>query len=146
MALDFFFYNCSKEYVASISGQLLEEIASELSALPKCKMQAELNKEIFKCLALRGWAYDSLSTAMKAEMGHNDQWSQVSLHNNRELCRTTCNLEANWHCDFAKDFAGKLVQVEAQFGKSRIYVQRLLRFSNCISRTQAGLGHRDCYE
>jgi len=37
--------------------------------------------------------------------------------NNRSLCVTSSTLGANWHADFAKSFDGRLVQVEAQFGK-----------------------------
>lgn len=140
MALDLFFYNCSREYVESVDGGLLAEISRELAGLPKCDTQSDLNKEIFKRLVMRGWAYDSLPAGLGAEMDRDEHWQDVRSANDRKLCLTTTTLGASWHCDFAREFEGKLVQVEAQFGKVESMFKDFCGFQIAYQERRLDLG------
>ena len=41
----------------------------------------------------------------------------IKSANATDICLTTTTLEARWRSDYAKLFGGRLVQIEAQFGK-----------------------------
>lgn len=49
------------------------------------------------------------------DLGINASLSEIRSRNNRELCRTSTTVGANWHADYAKSYHGGLVQIEIQF-------------------------------
>lgn len=109
MNCEHYFYNCSKEYVDSIDPGLYQEITGLIGDLPKSETQSEINRNLFFALTNKGWSYDTLPQGLNLPPG--------MIPNNRSLCTTSSTLGANWHADFAKSFDGRLVQIEAQFGK-----------------------------
>ncbi|MHB8156546.1 MAG: PDDEXK family nuclease [Desulfocucumaceae bacterium] len=109
MSCEHYFYNCSKGYVDSIDPGLYQEITGIINSLPISETQSEINRNLFFELTKKGWSYDSLPQGIKESSG--------KVQNFRPLCVTSSNLGANWHADFAKVFDGRLVQIEAQFGK-----------------------------
>ncbi len=117
-----YFYNCSREYLDAVSPTLYGEIQEVVSRLPKRQTQAEINKDLFWLLTSNGWSFDTLSVGLEEQPLLDLAINGVSLKdiketNRRDLCITSTTIEAKWHADFAKLFDGKLVQVEAQFGK-----------------------------
>lgn len=118
---DHYFYNCSKEYIDSINSTLYEEITEVISQLPKKQTQSEINNDLFWSLTSRGWSFDSLSGSLDllpgGIKGVDVTKEEVKKNNNRSLCATSTTLDASWHCDFAKSYNSKLIQIEAQFGK-----------------------------
>ena len=121
MDLTNFFYGCSREYLDSISPYLYAEISGIVKSLPKRSTQKEINNDFYWLLTEKGWSYDTLSgiTAMPPkELGIRvPDRGVIEKRNDRSLCMTSSTLETTWHCDFAKAYAGKLVQIEVQFGK-----------------------------
>lgn len=121
MRHDHYFYNCSKEYIDAIDSTLYGEITEVISKLPKRKTQTEINNDLFWLLTSRGWSFDSLTGVSDLEppgiKSENSSRSEIKKRNNRSLCKTSTTLDASWHCDFAKSYDSKLVQIEAQFGK-----------------------------
>lgn len=121
MKHDNYFYNCSREYLDSISPALVSEIIEVISSLPKRKTQTEINNDFFWLLTERGWSYDTLSGISDAPPDDLPMKSSSAPSSRnrtqRHLCLTSTTLDASWHSDFAKIFDSKLVQIEAQFGK-----------------------------
>jgi hypothetical protein len=121
MDLRSYFYCCSKEYIDSINRGLYAEIAAIVRCLPKRLTQREINNDFFWLLTDKGWSYDTLSntTEMPGKELHISMVDRgkIAERNDRSLCVTSSTLDAAWHCDFAKEYSGKLVQIEVQFGK-----------------------------
>jgi hypothetical protein len=122
MRSESYFYNCSEPYLESISLNLHAEILDVIEKLPKRLTQSEINQDLFWILTNGGWSYDTVPASIQKcatedlTIGKLTR-SEIKQQNNRDLCRTTTTIEARWHADFAKLFQGKLVQIEAQFGK-----------------------------
>ena len=116
-----YYYNCSPEYVHSIAPHLHEEVESIVRLLPKREKQSEINADLFWLFTSKEWCYDSIPTGYSSECPASFDIRQsiheIKDHNVRDLCRTSTTIDARWHADFGKAFDGKLVQVEAQFGK-----------------------------
>jgi hypothetical protein len=107
MNTEMYFYNCSKEYVDSISPSLFGEVVGTVSSLPKRSIQAEINQDIFWILTSKDWAYDStpagLTDQVPADLNlQGISGKQARVGNNRDLCVTSTTLEARWHSDFCK--------------------------------------------
>ncbi|KJS10605.1 MAG: hypothetical protein VR67_17015 [Peptococcaceae bacterium BRH_c8a] len=119
MQCEHYFYNCSKEYIDSINHNLYQEIIDALDKLPKLATQSEINRHLFRALLNKGWSYDTCPPGVKGlSSGVLDACGQGKTSNNqRSLCLTSSTLGANWHTDFAKSINGKLIHIEAQFGK-----------------------------
>lgn len=119
--MESYFYNCSKEYLSTISPALYSEVQEIVSNLPKRSTQSEVNQDLFWTLTSKGWSYH----AVPSGLDHSTPTSfpdlmpfeSIMQGNKGDLCLTTTTLEARWRADFAKQFGGKLVQAEAQFGK-----------------------------
>ena len=101
-----YYYNCSKEYIYRISQHLYSEVTTVLECLKKRSTQSAVNKDLLISFVERGWAFDSAPR----DLAH------LKDKNDRTLCITSSTLNARWHCDYAKVFHSKLVQMEAQFG------------------------------
>jgi hypothetical protein len=119
---EFWFHNCSKQYLDSISPELHPELIEIISQLPKRLTQAELNKDLFCNLTSKGWSFDCLPAEIDQVPISNPEINPMSIAalkktNHRSLCITSSTIEAKWHSDFAKLYGNKLVQIEAQFGK-----------------------------
>ena len=117
-----YFYNCSKEYISTISPSLHGEIGDAISNLPKRSTQSEVNRDLFWLLTSKGWSYDSLPAKLDQKppsdlLSGLPTLDQIRGANNSDLCLTTTTLDAGWRADFAKSFGNGLVQIEAQFGK-----------------------------
>ena len=122
MNCETYFYNCSREYLDTISPTSHREVQDVPSKLPKRKTQAEINKDLFWFLTSQGWSFDTLPAGIDENpptdlMITNITLKDIKATNSRDLCITSTTIEARWHADFAKVFDGKLVQIEAQFGK-----------------------------
>ena len=122
MKCENYFYNCSKEYIDSIEDDLFSSILFTIERLPKRNTQSEINHDLFWLLTYSGWSYDStpsglLNSPISDLCLNNIDKEIIKSRNNRNICITSTNLNANWHTDFAKAFDNKLVQIEAQFGK-----------------------------
>jgi hypothetical protein len=120
--LESYFSNCSREYLNAISPTLHGEVQEVISKLPKRQTQAEINKDLFWLLTSKSWSFDTLPAVIDENPPPDLAIQGVSLNdikitNTRDLCITSTTIDARWHSDFAKVFDGKLVQVEAQFGK-----------------------------
>ena len=121
-----YFYNCSKEYIASIDENLYSEISGLIKALPKRNTQADVNEDFFWLLTDMNWSYDSKPSQAKEEKDRsklllsNSSLLARTKRNNRDLCLTSTTLDVKWRCDFAKKYNNQLVQIEAQFGKTEL--------------------------
>ena len=144
MKCDHYFYQCSKEYINSIESNLYDEIVELISLLPKRQTQREVNIDIFWLLTPKGWAYDTLGGISKSPPAdlniHNIDKPFVKNKNKRQLCLTTTSLGATWHADFAKQFSGKLVQIEAQFGKVESMFKDFCGFRMARAEERLALG------
>ncbi len=119
---EFYFYNCSKEYIENIDTSLYSQITDIITKLNKRETQSDINNDFFWLLVPNGWNFDTLSGVSEAppsDLKINTSSSSLQLKekNNRVFCKTTSTIEADWHSDFAKTFNGKLIQLEVQFGK-----------------------------
>lgn len=139
-----FFYNCSKEYIDSIDPSLYGEMTEVVSQLPKKKTQTEINNDLFWLLTMRGWSFDTISGTSDSapDFISNTDVTKVDIkkNNNRSLCVTSTTLDASWHCDFAKVYSSKLVQVEAQFGKVESMFKDFCGFRIARSERRLALG------
>jgi hypothetical protein len=116
-----YFSHSSRQYLDSIDPGLYQEITGVVTAFPKRVTQKEINNDLFWVLTGKGWSYDTwsgISDTPPPEFSMTDLNREiVAERNNRSLCLTATTLNTTWHADFAKMFNGKLVQIEAQFGK-----------------------------
>ena len=117
-----YFYNCSKEYLDSISTEIHGEVLDVISKLPRRKTQSEVNKDLFWILTSKGWSYDAVTAGTNNVPPDNlgiesPDLNNIRGQNDRQLCLTSTTIEARWYADFAKLYDNKLVQIEAQFGK-----------------------------
>jgi len=122
MMFETYYFNCSRQYIDLIHSGLFEEIEKIIAKLPKRNTQAEINRDLFWLLTERNWSYDSLPVGIEKFPPSDLNLLEINLNNlkagnKRELCITSYTLDARWHADFAKHYGGKLVQLEAQFGK-----------------------------
>lgn len=118
---DDYFYNCSKEYVDSISRNLYPTITHIINNLSRRDTQTLINQDLFWLLGNQDWNYDSIPkdtpiTPPDDLRLNNLSKTDLIKKNTRDLCLSSTTLDAKWHSDFAKNFDGKLVQIEAQFG------------------------------
>jgi hypothetical protein len=121
MKPEFYFYNCSPEYINSIDPDIHDQIIAVIDQLPKRQTQSEINSDLFWLLTSYDWKYDSIlggtGKAPPVELNLNKSLIEIKKNNNRDLCLTSTTLDTRWHADYAKIFGSKLVQIEAQFGK-----------------------------
>jgi hypothetical protein len=122
MNCEFYFHNCSKEYVDLTGGDLFQEISDVVRSLPQRETQSKINEDLFWTLTDRRWCYDTTPAKLgqfppKGLLAKHSPLSEIKRRNDRSLCATSTTLGASWHADFGKQFANGLVQVEAQFGK-----------------------------
>lgn len=138
-----YFYHCSVDYIASIDSGLQAEVMTVLDALHKRKTQAEINLELFWLLVTRGWSYDTKPPGLDERPPSDLISSGISLssiRNQRPLCLSSQTLESNWHSDFAKSFSGRLVQLEAQFGKVEAMFKDFCGFQIAYHEHRLALG------
>jgi hypothetical protein len=144
MKHDHYFYNCSKEYIDAIDLTLYKEITEVISKLPKRQTQTEINNDLFWLLTSRGWSFDSLSGVSDASPREiktkNTSKAEIKVNNDRTLCKTSTTLDASWHCDFAKSYDSRLVQIEAQFGKVESMFKDFCGFRIARSEKRLTLG------
>lgn len=57
MLYEHYFYNCSKEYIASIDLGLFNDITETVEGIPKLDTQSEINQHIFLSLTSKGWSF-----------------------------------------------------------------------------------------
>jgi hypothetical protein len=122
MLTESYFYNCSKQYLDSITPSLYDEVINIVAQLPKRNTQSEINLDLFWLLSSNAWSYDSIPVNIKDSppdslLINKIRLEDIKKQNTRDNCLTSETLEARWHADFAKNFNGKLVQLEVQFGK-----------------------------
>jgi hypothetical protein len=144
MKLHTYYYNCSPEYIHSIDPDLHGEVESIVRMLPKRKKQSEINADLFWMFTSKGWCYDSVPVGYSHECPETFDIS-LSIHeirdqNFRDLCRTSTTIDARWHADFGKTFNGKLVQVEAQFGKVEAMFKDFCGFRIAHAERRLALG------
>jgi hypothetical protein len=144
MKLHTYYYNCSPEYIHSIEPRLHAEVESIIRLLPKREKQSEINSDLFWLFTSKDWCYDSIPTGYSHECPASFDIRQ-SIHeikdrNLRDLCRTSTTIDARWHADFGKSFDGKLVQVEAQFGKVEAMFKDFCGFRMAYAERRLALG------
>jgi len=137
-----YYYNCSEEFVEGISPVVHDDVAWALNHLPIRATQSELNTDFWWLLSERGWSYDSKPSGVLTSPpeGIALSSSERPATNARPLCRTTTTLPAAWHSDFAKDFDGKLVQLEVPFGKVEAMFKDFCGFAICRRERRLSLG------
>ncbi len=139
-----YFYACSPEYVERVSSSLPKEMPSIINALPKRSTQSEINQDLWWLLVDRGWCYDSKPAGLGSHPpdGLGLARSDSCMHNGniRSLCKTTTTIAADWHSDFAKDYDGKLIQLEAQFGKMEAMFKDFCGFQLAYHERRLALG------
>jgi len=140
----FYFYNCSPEYIDSIDPALHDQAIKVISLLPKRQTQSEINSDLFWHLTLNGWFYDTVPTGSKDSqpdgLGAELSLQDIKSRNKRNLCLTSSTLDTRWHADFAKSFGSKLVQIEAQFGKVEAMFKDFCGFRIAYAERRLALG------
>jgi len=144
MKLHTYYYNCSPEYIHSIDPDLHGEVETMIQLLPKREKQSEINADLFWMFTSKGWCYDSVPTGYSHECPETFD-IRLSIHeirdrNFRDLCLTSTTIDARWHADFAKSFEGKLVQIEAQFGKVEAMFKDFCGFRIAHAERRLALG------
>ncbi|ATW24568.1 BglII/BstYI family type II restriction endonuclease [Candidatus Formimonas warabiya] len=138
------FYNCSPEYINSISPDLSNEVIGTILELPKRTRQSEINRDLFWLLGSRDWNYHSVPSGITEtcppELGLSLYKDQIVNGNKGELCATSTTVGADWHSDFAKDFSGNLVQIEIQFGKVDLMFKDFCGFRLAYYERRLSLG------
>ena len=144
MIPQFYFYNCSQEYIQSIDHSLYDQINTVIQQLPKRQTQSEINSDLFWLLTSHGWNYDTVLQSTgeipPAEFNIDKSLTEIKSQNNRKLCLTSTTLDTRWHSDFAKKFGSKLVQVEAQFGKVEAMFKDFCGFRIAFAERRLALG------
>ena len=140
-----YFYNCSRVYINSIHPTLYEDIVGVISDLPKRAKQAEINKDLFWLLTAKDWLYHSIPPALPSIpppdlhlLGTTKEG--VASSNDSTPCLSTTTLHARWKADFARIFNGKLVQIEAQFGKVELMFKDFCGFRLAYYEKRLALG------
>jgi hypothetical protein len=70
----------------------------------------------------------------------DNPFMRLKIRTFRDLCRTSTTIDARWHADFGKSFDGKLVQVEAQFGKVEAMFKDFCGFRMAYAERRLALG------
>jgi len=139
-----YYYNCSPDYIDSIDSSLHVQITSIINQLPKRLTQSEINSDLFWLLMSQGWNFDSVPPGggEKPPIDLNLLIDTVEPRkiNIRKLCRTSTTLQERWYADFAKIFGGKLVQIEAQFGKVEAMFKDFCGFRIAYAERRLALG------
>jgi hypothetical protein len=140
-----YYYNCSKDYLSSISTHLFSEVIEVIEQLPKRSTQTEINNDLVWLLADKGWRYDTISNGARLSPPEGlsvsaDAVKRVTQELPRNLCQTTTTVDAKWHADYAKVFDGKLVQIEAQFGKVESMFKDFCGFKMAFAERRLALG------
>ncbi len=91
-----------------------------------------------------GWSFDSILAGggEKPPIDLNliiDKTESRKI-NIRKLCRTFTTLQTLWYADFAKIVGGKLVQIEAQFGKVEAMFKDFCGFRIAYAERRLALG------
>ena len=144
MAPQTYYYNCSPEYIDSIDSGIYDEILGTVSQLPKRQTQSEINADLFWLFTSKEWCYDSVPTGYSHvdpdDFGIGKTIQEIRGQNVRSLCRTSTTIDARWHADFARSFNGKLVQIEAQFGKVEALFKDFCGFRIAYAERRLALG------
>lgn len=144
MKIQSYYYNCSPEYIASIDGDLLGLIDGIISQLPKRSTQSEINMDLFWLLTDAGWSYDTIlkgtGTKPQCDFQISHSLDEIRNRNCRQLCLTSTTLNTRWHADFARSYHGKLVQLEAQFGKVEAMFKDFCGFRIAYAERRLALG------
>lgn len=138
-----FNFNCSPQYIESISDGLQKEISESISALPKRKTQSEINIDLFWLLCSKGWNYDTVpagTATIPPDFGIDLTLDENRKRNDRKQCLSSETIDAGWRSDFAKSFYGKLVQVEVQFGKVESMFKDFCGFQIAYAERRLALG------
>lgn len=140
MAPHTYYYNCSPEYIRSINPGIHDEILGAVCRLSKRQTQSEINADLFWELTTSGWSYDTIPSAAGKNTNSKFNLEQIRQQNQRALCLTSTTLDTRWHADFAKSLDGKLVQVEAQFGKVEAMFKDFCGFRIAYAERRLALG------
>ena len=139
-----YFYNCSPEYIISIDANLYDQIITTIEQLPKRQTQSKINSDLFWYLTPDRWFYDSVPVGAKDNqpdgLRKNISLHEIKNRNKRNQCLTSTTLNTRWHADFAKTFASKLIQIEAQFGKVEAMFKDFCGFRIAYSERRLALG------
>jgi hypothetical protein len=137
-------YKCSPEYINSIDPDLSNQIITTIKQLPKRQKQSEINSDLFWLLTSNGWNYDTVLQGTgdipPTELNVCASLDEIRKTNDRKLCLTSTTLDTRWHSDFAKSFASKLVQIEAQFGKVEAMFKDFCGFRIAYAERRFALG------
>jgi hypothetical protein len=140
----YYYYNCSQEYIQSIDSDLNNQITTVIQQLPKRQTQSEINSDLFWLLTSNNWNYDTVlqgtGDSPPAEFDIDTPLNEIKQRNDRKLCLTSTTLDTRWHSDFAKSFESKLVQVEAQFGKVEAMFKDFCGFRIAYAERRLALG------
>jgi hypothetical protein len=144
MNLQSYYYNCSPEYIRSISPDLQEEVRAIIQILPKRERQSEINADLFWLFTPKGWCYDVVPTGYShgcpESFGIKQNIHEIRDQNVRDLCLTSTTIDARWHSDFARSYDGKLVQMEGQFGKVEAMFKDFCGFRIAFAERRLALG------
>jgi len=138
-----FNFNCSPQYIQSISDGLYKEISDSILSLPKRNAQSEINIDLFWLLCSKGWNYDTVPAgtgAVPSVFRIDLALDDIRKRNDRKQCLTSETIDAGWRSDFAKSFSGKLVQVEVQFGKVESMFKDFCGFQIAYAERRLALG------
>jgi len=124
----------------------MNDLSKIIAAIPKRNNQAEVNKDLFWLLTQYKWSYDSIPPhATEAQISSIIKVPEHSLSlirekNDRDLCLTSTTLNVKWRSDFAKRYDKKLVQIEAQFGKTELMFKDFCGFQIAYFERRLALG------
>ena len=144
MEVQSYYYNCSPEYIKQISDELQGQVLRLIARLPRRQVQSELNSDVWWLFTSRGWSYDSIPSSVgktgSPELHVQSDRNKAKRQNIRDLCLTSTTMGTQWRSDFANTFEGKLVQVEAQFGKLDAMFKDFCGFKIAYAEKRLALG------
>ncbi len=120
MIAEYFYYQCSRESIASISDDLYAQITETIELLPEREQLSDINFDLFWLLTSVGWQFESVPVGISATppdcLELECTLSEIQPANDRATCRTSTSLGIEQHADYAMQFDAGLVHVEVQFG------------------------------
>jgi len=144
MKAESYYYNCSPEYINSISSGLHNQIIETVEVMPKRQTRSEINFDLFWLLTSVGWSYDSVPAAIPREpdkcLGLDCCFDDIKPRNDRRLCLISETLDTPLYADFGKQSDAGLIQIEARFGKVEAMFKDFCGFGMAYTERRLALG------
>ena len=144
MNFESLYYQCSADYIDTVSPTLRNQIIETIEIMPKRQSESDIKFDLFWLLTSVGWSYDSvpagISTVPPECFELECTLESIAPNNDRKRCLASTTLDNCWHADFAKQFDAGLVHLQAQFGSTAAMIKDLCGFRIAYAENRLALG------